>query len=116
MTTIPLVGACATCPQPGHCCRGFTLNHVFSEDDTLETADKWLVEQGLPFKAAKWWPGKAGDQQLDVTCPVLTPEGRCGDYENRPALCRDFPPQGPGGNNLCVLAHDEGETCHLCRP
>lgn len=27
------------------------------------------------------------------------PDGRCGDYENRPALCRSFEPQSEA---LCV--------------
>lgn len=27
---------------------------------------------------------------MPLKCRNLTPEGRCGDYENRPQVCRDF--------------------------
>lgn len=33
------------------------------------------------------------------SCKNLTPEGRCGDYENRPELCRTYE---PGQDLLCV--------------
>lgn len=32
-------------------------------------------------------------------CTQLQPNGRCGIYENRPQLCRDF---APGEGPLCV--------------
>lgn len=32
-------------------------------------------------------------------CPKLLPNGRCGDYENRPGLCRSYQPLDDG---LCV--------------
>jgi len=38
-------------------------------------------------------------------CPVLGPDGRCGDYENRPATCRSYE---PGVDALCVLHHAMG--------
>ncbi|MBE0583566.1 MAG: YkgJ family cysteine cluster protein [Desulfofustis sp.] len=28
---------------------------------------------------------------LQLSCTLLRDDGRCGDYENRPALCRSFP-------------------------
>lgn len=33
------------------------------------------------------------------SCPVLLPNGRCGDYENRPNVCRSFE---PASDLLCV--------------
>lgn len=33
-------------------------------------------------------------------CPELTREGRCGDYPNRPDLCRSYEPMS---DRLCVM-------------
>jgi Fe-S-cluster containining protein len=33
-----------------------------------------------------------------VPCPNLLPDGRCGDYENRPEVCRSFKP-----DEICEL-------------
>ena len=49
----------------------------------------------LPFYPL-WNPEGKG---WKLWCVNLTSEGRCGDYDHRPALCRDFE---PGQNSLCV--------------
>lgn len=33
-----------------------------------------------------------------ITCQKQLPDGRCGDYENRPQVCRDFK-----ADDFCVL-------------
>lgn len=47
--------------------------------------------------AADAMPGYVG---IRWQCKNLTPEGRCGDYENRPNLCRIYE---PGEDRLCAV-------------
>jgi Fe-S-cluster containining protein len=59
-----------------------------------------LAGHGEPHVVAQTWMWR---------CPHLTPAGRCGIYETRPALCRAFE---PGKDKLCVhySPPDQGET------
>jgi Fe-S-cluster containining protein len=41
-----------------------------------------------------------------VSCPELLPHGRCGIYEHRPQLCKDY---APASDALCVYYQPEGE-------
>ncbi len=54
-----------------------------------------FVQLGLPFMPLRKTP--AGTWQL--WCPLLV-DGRCSDYENRPALCRYF---RAGSDKLCCM-------------
>ena len=111
---------CDRCFAPGQCCKRITL---LSADDTpLSTwvgegeAAKQMVKVGLPFEPLEHGPiFKTADDDPDDPareftvwswrCPRLQPDGRCGDYENRPDLCRRFE---PASNLLCV--HWSGEA------
>jgi Fe-S-cluster containining protein len=97
---------CASCPKPGACCSNFVLTSgAFRTGRVMHTRgwkkrlqhlmDKW----GLPFKPARVDAsrGKLGFARYD--CPKLLPNGLCGDYENRPDICRKYVPLE---NNLCV--------------
>lgn len=47
-----------------------------------------------------------GEKVYFYHCPKLTQENRCSDYENRPAICRDFP-----DNPLSLLP----SACGFCQ-
>lgn len=47
-----------------------------------------------------------GEKVYFYHCPKLTKENRCSDYENRPAICRDFP-----DNPLSLLP----SACGFCQ-
>jgi Fe-S-cluster containining protein len=111
---------CNNCPTPGRCCTGLGLGgfawgkhplEALVEAATVVTARDGNrpvaldgfehdvmrdIQIGLPFMPFqrlenghwRWW------------CPNLTLEGRCGDYENRPALCRSFE---PASDPLCAM-------------
>lgn len=100
---------CDVCTRPGRCCSGFVLNASWANDVTALEAlaglascdplnrDDRAPAYGLPFlplyKDPKgWWR---------FWCPNLGRDGRCGDYENRPQVCRDFVPES--GDALCAL-------------
>ena len=59
-------------------------------------ADHVMV--GLPFMPLMTRP----DGRWLLWCPVLGRDGRCTDYENRPALCRSFE---AGSDPLCAMHH-----------
>jgi len=89
---------CGSCPDPGSCCRDIRLwsgnDHVFGGAvtrldalvalATVEHSDPWMGNVGLPFVPER----RDADGMWVLSCPRLTPEGRCGDYEGRPTLCR----------------------------
>lgn len=114
MTTpnLPAV-LCDVCKDPGHCCKRFTIHR---ENGTITywkrngTALDVLVDMAmrfLPFlpeaSAGEWNAPEAegGEPYVAwwVKCPDLLPTGRCGNYEFRPQLCRDF---APASSPLCV--------------
>jgi Fe-S-cluster containining protein len=97
---------CDACRAPGRCCTGFTLTPK-PVGETPEEVDRWAAEQywvsadrksrgrGLPFRALYRLP----NGMWRFWCPNLLPSGRCGDYENRPSVCRDYE---PGEDRLCA--------------
>ena len=94
------MSACAACRQPGRCCTGLLLIPS-PEHPTALHALVWLATRhhsapdgsnsqlGLPFVPLVQLPSAT----WRYWCPVLTPAGRCGDYENRPDLCRSYEPK-----------------------
>ena len=64
------------------------------------------VRIGLPF-FVKQKRGPNG--MFRYGCRNLSPKGRCMDYANRPALCRQFQPMS---DPLCILhpSHQEAEV------
>ena len=80
----------------GHCCQSFPLTATMDELWT----DSVLEEVG---GRTRFGPGEAqkvvrmvlplpniGDVQR-YTCRHLLPSGDCGNYEDRPRVCRDYP-------------------------
>lgn len=98
---------CDTCKAPGACCKKLQLiengNQMtfWKEEDAL----KYLEDKKLPFKilrkTATYHDEESGNDYYtyEYMCPVLLPNGRCGDYENRPDLCRNYEPKS---DKLCV--------------
>lgn len=92
------MSTCDTCREPGRCCKRLHL----------QWGDGWTPHAETPLDAIvimarAWLPfvplGKTKDGALIWSCPLLDADGRCGDYENRPQLCRDYQPQE---DPLCV--------------
>jgi Fe-S-cluster containining protein len=54
----------------------------------LEVWGRWIDEESGRTYSAYWY-----------RCSNLLPNGRCGDYDNRPGLCRSFE---PASDPLCV--------------
>ena len=105
---------CATCVEPGRCCRAFylaTREEGEAEVRTGKTRDEvqaMLDRKGWPFLPVARRPFVVDGVEVDAwlfTCPELNAEGRCSVYENRPQLCRDFK---AGSDPLCV--YYEGDT------
>lgn len=115
---------CDACRAPGRCCTGFYLqNGDFGRgrpalEVLVELATAWTgtapmlgavrvhptfdltaiedIQVGMPFMPLMRRPA---DGAWRFWCPVLRADGRCGDYENRPALCRDYQ---AGSDKLCA--------------
>lgn len=94
--------ACDTCKDPGYCCKRLMLGGVTEEKfptlaEAREVAKHWPFEpNGLPFL-----PMRVVQGHWLFTCPRLDWEtGRCKDYENRPALCRNYQPLS---DPLCAM-------------
>ena len=97
---------CENCGDPGRCCKdikltrkafgGITKLECLVILATIEHPDPHMLNTGLPFL-----PEYVGeDEQWRFSCPRLREDGRCGDYENRPNLCRTFV---PGAHHPCVM-------------
>lgn len=104
---------CEVCSDPGKCCRRLHLDgprdlYFWKYLGTplyalVKMAEMWLPF--LPIEPLEYEvePSEGGAKQqarsFFYSCVELRPNGRCGIYEDRPQLCRDFE---PGSNPLCV--------------
>src|SRR4051794_11155545 len=107
---------CDTCPKPGLCCKTLSLSWLDDDgkshrytvwDDESKVVAEMLARRKLPFVPIEK-RGICVDKNTGRTyssynysCTKLQEDGRCGDNENRPQLCRDYQ---PGTDNLCVFA------------
>ena len=104
---------CDRCYHPGHCCKRIPLNTVFSLSgdikEQLLNLEKDNPNEGplssfIPIEVDKLQSTpeqlEAGYGRYLFSCTNLLPSGRCGNYENRPALCRRYQPQR---DKLCVF-------------
>jgi Fe-S-cluster containining protein len=88
---------CDTCLKPGNCCVSlFLTGRGFQGAMSHEAAEHKLLREGLPFRPRAY---DEDHHRWTFWCPNLRADGRCGDYENRPALCRMYQ---PGEDGLCV--------------
>lgn len=111
---------CDTCPKPGNCCTGFYLSGWELRSPDLTNSPNWYEKAQEVLKGYKYpffkpieltstvrrTDNEVIDKGVRVGCTLLTTEGRCGDYENRPSLCRVYEPKS---DPLCAL-HPRAET------
>ena len=102
---------CEICPEPGHCCKGFTFQKSFWKDEGLDAAQQVLTEGDVPFIIERWagydWTTKEGRAYdwVVCSCPKLEEDGRCGIYLDRPGTCRNY---AAGSDPLCVFSGTSG--------
>jgi hypothetical protein len=109
------MSVCDTCPKPGNCCQDFPLHSLDPErkltklEIMIELAsliyanpDRTRPFIGLPFIPARYDPTAGhGTGSWRFNCVNLLPDGRCGDYDNRPyGPCVLYQPREDA---LCVL-------------
>lgn len=116
--------ACDACSSPGACCKGFPLVGVTTHQTVTMTtrieAMIWAAQQiyldpnrerwflGLPFVPVRrmYDDARMPDDTWLWTCVDLLPNGRCGNYENRPyGPCVIYK---PGQDRMCTV-HPEFE-------
>ena len=100
---------CDRCFAPGACCKRFGLFSNEGEPITVWDDEPTRVSAPgsaeplpfLPLERSGTWEDPDGRAYSSWwwSCPRLQADGRCGDYENRPALCRTFE---PAAETLCV--------------
>lgn len=102
----------------GHCCRLFTLS--FSPDELAAAAaapgasEELKKIASMVVYAGKGKPAAFGVRVNDLhdvdghryNCRHLQADGNCGDYDNRPAMCSDYPYGRPCGYADCTLEPD----------
>lgn len=97
---------CDVCMSPGACCKRLNLSSPVNPDVgaamSRESAEHMVLRNGLPFIPTH----QAADGTWAYACTQLQPDGRCGIYEARPQLCRDYL---PGSDRLCVHYWDADE-------
>lgn len=87
---------CTTCPDPGYCCRGFILNvptrpEAWKADARMQLR-RLKLPQFIPLEPVAHPHTPFLNTHLRCDCRNLDQHGRCSDYGNRPALCREYQP------------------------
>lgn len=111
---------CDQCFAPGACCRRLNFYGGSPAIDGGNEKTYWLDEpiepqlragmgndvyRPIPFEVFEIKERFIDEEtkrpygKITFSCRNLLPNGRCGDYENRPWLCRVFE---PAGDHLCV--------------
>ncbi len=98
------MSACDTCRNPGRCCVGMDLNGgALPKAETPLGVVAELQEMPQPTVKGDWLPlpflplyrrpTQDGSVSWLLWCPMLSREGRCTIYENRPWLCQHYQPK-----------------------
>ena len=76
------------CVGCGACCKFFRVSFYHGELDTQPggCVPAELTTQVTPFRACM-----QGTEAGNAPCVALDGDGRCGIYERRPSVCREFP-------------------------
>lgn len=119
---------CDHCFAPGQCCRQITFYGGEGETSDPSNERTWWLDEPIepqlrdgmhqeedanrpiPFEidtvTKVWTVDNIASEDTDrpyghiiFKCRNLLPNGRCGDYDNRPWLCRQFE---PASDRLCV--------------
>jgi hypothetical protein len=107
------MSVCETCIRPGECCRNFPLPSLPREMTTLEVmvymatySHPMNLLPGLPFINPRFVEDVPCSVHSPlytgwvISCPLVSEDGRCTDYEHRP-----YWPCGAyeaGQDNLCA--------------
>lgn len=109
-----MTSLCDQCFAPGACCRriGFYADGeeaAFWLDEPIEPQIRSRmhaedINRPMPFRIheiiGRWHADEGREYgRIEFSCANLLSDGRCGDYEGRPWLCRVFE---PAGDVLCV--------------
>jgi Fe-S-cluster containining protein len=103
----PHVSGRLTCEGCTHCCHyvAIEIDRPTGKRD-FDNLFWFLLHDGVSVyidHGARWFV------QFDTTCRALTSEGRCGVYEERPQVCRDY------ALDECVRHNDTPPEKHLFR-
>lgn len=72
----------------GLCCRHFRVSFYHGE---LDTQPGGYVPAGLTLPVTPFRVCMRGTEQGAGRCVALQADGRCGIYDRRPSVCREFP-------------------------
>jgi Fe-S-cluster containining protein len=95
-----IMNACAACPDKGRCCREFYISKdgIGILSDSLESVSEYVAKElELPFTPLY----NINEFGWVFKCDWLREDGRCGDYEHRPELCRLY---HAGSSLLCLMS------------
>ena len=116
---------CADCG--GKCCSFTTLRMSFVGLEDGERYDSHLIDEAwlgqLPFEDGeipdmRWYVGRypdSGNRALFFDCQHQQEDGRCGEYDRRPAMCKNFACQALQGEmdlDEFLEAHTWKEGAH----
>ncbi|SRR6266403_1852214 len=94
---------CDTCRSPGSCCRGFVIENTgFERERWKQDARQWIRRKKLPFYPAHMTASNLPEWDyvyVAFNCHWLGEDGRCRNYDQRPAVCRNYEPASDG---LCA--------------
>jgi len=99
-----------SCPSSSECCRfGITGKQPFVTSIEVAALERAISRRGgLPSKKSRALP-LTDDAEKERMCPLLTREGKCSVYADRPLGCRTFycnratPGDGPGRGQLTAI-------------
>lgn len=77
-----ITGNCNKC---GKCCETIYAAYMYSEDEFK------LMQKIFPSYKRFYIKYKDTNGNLVFGCKYLTEENLCGDYENRPSVCKKYP-------------------------
>lgn len=78
---------CLTC---GNCCKQMLVHFPAPRDfSRWGSVFRWMEARGVK-RAPQYDTPYAFGGVIDMPCPHLQPDNRCGIYETRPTVCREF--------------------------
>jgi Fe-S-cluster containining protein len=102
---------CDGCRAPGACCRILSLageEGPLGPRSSLLEISALLATAALPFVPLV----RLDDGVVLFWCPHLGRDGRCGEYDHRPELCRDY---REGSGVICIESPDHVPPRQLYR-
>ncbi len=115
---------CDRCTKPGACCNDLVIcgptwpgGTVWADgwrEQAIENLEKVIpIHPFIPLRL-RLVEGDERDPRATApygmvhwACKNIQPDGRCGDYENRPQLCRNYE---PASDRLCVMYVPPADT------